>query len=286
MVVDFEKSSGIFTIEIDDEVKTFNINDSSSSGGHYLLNYIIENKIEENEVFYMENMPIRFKLIKKDLNIVEKTYEETYAETKKESTLSELENKVFQSNKIVENQLNYMFDYIPKYTGRQDEASKELLAFAKADYTNHPHYYKKLFDKFYCIFRKHCIYKMLDNFKETITVCCIPSSDEVGIISNTMSLVINRTVNEFPHRFINGNQVLFRKYKLEKASQNSSYRNFKVQYNSMDIRQKELIENKIVLLLDDFYSSGSTINAGSKILYEKGAKLVILFAFARTKGGY
>lgn len=48
------------------------------------------------------------------------------------------------------------------------------------------------------------------------------------------------------------------------------------------IRQTSAIKNKHILLIDDIYTTGSTVNACAKILRENGAQSVDVFTLART----
>ena len=99
-----------------------------------------------------------------------------------------------------------------------------------------------------------------------------------------MSSVIKTVKNKYNNNyFIDGSNVLYRKYAIEKLSLNKVVRSIESQYNSLSIRNADLINNRTVLLIDDFYTSGSTINACKRLLLENGAKKVILFTFGRTR---
>jgi ComF family protein len=48
------------------------------------------------------------------------------------------------------------------------------------------------------------------------------------------------------------------------------------------IRRADLIENKAILIVDDIYTTGSTVNECARILKEHGARSVSVFTVART----
>ncbi|MFC1809758.1 ComF family protein [Candidatus Omnitrophota bacterium] len=48
------------------------------------------------------------------------------------------------------------------------------------------------------------------------------------------------------------------------------------------IRQATLVYNKHVLIVDDIYTTGSTVNECARILKEHGAQSVTVFALVRT----
>ena len=140
-----------------------------------------------------------------------------------------------------------------------------------------------MFEKYVNIFNKYVI-KYLISKKELFVICCVPSHNECDKINNTMSAVIKSVKNKYLEKFfIDGSNVLYRKYAIEKSSYNNCFRSLKKQYDSLIVKNSELIKEKTVLLIDDFYTTGSSINACKKILLENGAKKVILFTFGRTR---
>lgn len=53
---------------------------------------------------------------------------------------------------------------------------------------------------------------------------------------------------------------------------------------TIHIVHNELIKNKSILLIDDLYDSGSTLNISTQILLDNGAKSVSVLAMTKTKG--
>ncbi|MCM8785054.1 MAG: hypothetical protein NC827_01220 [Candidatus Omnitrophica bacterium] len=52
--------------------------------------------------------------------------------------------------------------------------------------------------------------------------------------------------------------------------------------NSFKIKNKDIIDNKTVLLLDDVYTTGATTQECKKVLLENGAKKVIIVTIAKS----
>lgn len=52
--------------------------------------------------------------------------------------------------------------------------------------------------------------------------------------------------------------------------------------NSFKIKNKDIIKNKIVLLVDDVYTTGATTHECKKILLENGARKVIIATIAKS----
>ncbi len=48
-----------------------------------------------------------------------------------------------------------------------------------------------------------------------------------------------------------------------------------------EIQNKEIIENKKIILLDDIYTTGSTVNECSKVLKANGAKEILVISLAK-----
>ncbi len=52
--------------------------------------------------------------------------------------------------------------------------------------------------------------------------------------------------------------------------------------NSFKIKNKNIIENKTILLVDDVYTTGATTQECKKILLENGAKKIIIVTIAKS----
>jgi competence protein ComFC len=50
--------------------------------------------------------------------------------------------------------------------------------------------------------------------------------------------------------------------------------------NSFEVRKNELVENKIVILIDDVVTTGATLTEAKKVLKSSGAKKVFAFVVA------
>ena len=53
-----------------------------------------------------------------------------------------------------------------------------------------------------------------------------------------------------------------------------------------ELRNKQLIENKKILLIDDIYTTGSTVNEISKLLKLNGINEVYIFTFLTKVNSY
>ncbi|MDO9957198.1 hypothetical protein Q7471_10670 [Glaesserella parasuis] len=54
--------------------------------------------------------------------------------------------------------------------------------------------------------------------------------------------------------------------------------------NSIKLKNKEAISKKNILLIDDLFDSGATLNVSTKILLDNGASSVCVLAMTTTKG--
>jgi len=78
----------------------------------------------------------------------------------------------------------------------------------------------------------------------------------------------------------NDNCLLKVKDVLEQSKLSREDRLINIQ-NVYLIRNKEYLKNKRVLLIDDIYTTGSTVNECSKVLIESGAKTIDVFTMAK-----
>lgn len=281
-LIDIEKSSGYFIIKLSDgEQKTIKVKDMKENSP--LLLTIIDHNVPLMKIITIPKTGFEFMIIKKNINIIYKSAPSLDTSRSAKFDFISESNNVFKTKKISENKLNYFFTYIPELKYTSGEISNEILCFTKQNNTQQNYFHQYLFNKYVYMFKKYIINNLITQNKQFV-ICCVPSHNECNEINNVMSKVIKKIKKKFLVNYlIDGSNVLFRKYIIDKSAYNTSARSLEKQYNSIGIRNKELINDKVVLLIDDIYTTGASINACKKKLIEYGAKKVILFTFAKTR---
>ena len=278
-VVDIDKSDGYFVIKFaDGEQVKKNVKDMQEDSP--LLLAVADENVSLMEEITIPKTGVSFILIEKKMNIFFKRSSLLDIKLPSNYNLVNRENCILKTKIIVPFGINYLFIYFPEEKYVNGTVSNGLLTFAKKI---NVYYYQQIYEKYVNFFKKYVIEKLIQQ-GGLFVICCVPSHDECNIINNVMSSVIKTVKNKYNNNyFIDGSNVLYRKYAIEKLSLNKVVRSIESQYNSLSIRNADLINNRTVLLIDDFYTSGSTINACKRLLLENGAKKVILFTFGRTR---
>ena len=124
----------------------------------------------------------------------------------------------------------------------------------------------------------HFYKKMQNYFGDCFTVCRVPSSDPDNIETGIATLA-RRLAAE--HDRIDGTLCLVRTKKIQKLA-HGGQRDENVHLESVQVVKKELIEGKDVLLLDDVMTTGNSLKACQKLLFEAGACKVQVFSIAKT----
>ena len=144
-----------------------------------------------------------------------------------------------------------------------DEDSNRILDF-KSDEQSAIDYYCKCMEK---KFERGCI------------LTCVPSHDsDPTKVTPNMRLI--RAITK-PRSFVDGSSFLRRVTTIEKLATGGG-RSFDVHYNTIKCTQPNLITGKYVILIDDVVTTGESMAACEKILYDNGAKGVIKLAFSKT----
>ena len=274
--IDLKNSSGyvVFITKYDNQIHRLEINDFSEESP--LLNFILNN--EPSDMFKELTPHIFIKLIEKNINIEYEDY--TIKDTLVKTNDMNCPNK---SGVISSNHLNYIYYYYPEEKYTYGTVSNELLRFSKKYISEPTKYHFELFDKFVNVFNKYVI-KLLNNKNDKYVICCVPSHEASETNNNTMSHVIYEVKRKyFMDFFDDGSDVIIRIKTISSSSSGQEPRTVERQLYSLEIRHPEIIKDKTVLLIDDFYTSGSTMEACKKLLLDNGAKNVILFAFAKTR---
>lgn len=108
-------------------------------------------------------------------------------------------------------------------------------------------------------------------------ICVIPTHEE-GTKPSGIRSIAKRLCTP---PVIDGTEVLYRVNETQKKTSGGS-RNFTLEIESLQVRDKNLIMGKQVLLLDDVTTTGTSLDAGKIVLEEAGAGLVVRLALGKT----
>lgn len=108
-------------------------------------------------------------------------------------------------------------------------------------------------------------------------ICVIPSSEEGLIDSSIRSIAKDLCVNNI----VDGTSCLVRKYTIPKKHLGGD-RDINKEINSLELKDKEIIKDQLILLIDDITTTGTSLNAGIDILKMGGARKVVALALAKT----
>ena len=168
----------------------------------------------------------------------------------------------------------YLKEYIPKNRGIEDIFSKKILKFKdnqKQIYINH--FAKRILKK----------YKFIDQHEFSLVRA--PSSNKENIANSCLKL-IDKIIHFSSQNHLNASLFLKRHTSIEPQHRfNNTKRDIKIHFEtiSIEVSYLSLIQNNNIILFDDIYTSGSTMNACSEILFKNGAKQIIQIALGRTK---
>lgn len=170
------------------------------------------------------------------------------------------------------NCIYYLYDYIPKYTGRYDAKSQLILDYKdeKRNAINQFNYeiMKALFElsgknsvllknRTICVVPSHEAYKWSKSLQSTADFL----SEKIGMRNGYYYLRRNNTIKQLSH---GGN------------------RNIEQHKGSIDIKYKKAIPGRHFILIDDITTTGNSLEACRTILNENGAKSVRCIAIGRT----
>lgn len=173
-------------------------------------------------------------------------------------------NKYSYDNKII------YFDDIDDYHKKSDnnscfvQASKRINKLRNMDLEAIRYYYDE-------------INEIIDvNIR--FVVCVMPSS-QMGLQPSGIRIVATKLCKN--GKVINGTDVLYRNKTLPKKHLGET-KDSKKEKASITVRNRHLIENKQILLLDDVTITGTSLNVGKQILLDNGAYIVAKVALANT----
>lgn len=276
--IDYQKSSGYFVIQFEEEKpKKFSVHELSD--GAPILEWIVDLEPSLENWIFKPEYNIRFKLLEK--NIVPKFKEQDMPSPYNIKLPGE--NLITKTGQLVFDSINYLFFYNPNEWNKIGTISSEIIEFKRAfDYPKNINY--SIFSKYVSIVEKYVLKELIKNSLELV-LCCVPSSVASKQNNSSISrmIVVLKKHNENNSNIINGANVILRNRTIERSSSNTVLRTVTRQYNSIEIENKEIIQNKMVLLLDDIYTTGSSVEACKKKLLEAGAKSVVIVTIGRTR---
>ncbi len=136
-------------------------------------------------------------------------------------------------------------------------------------------YYSDLQQEIIHKFTKEIIALLHKNHE--FVVCLIPNSS-LGFNSSGLFHVA-KNISIPP--IIDGTRVIKRIHKLQPKHLGGS-RDYYKEKESMQVSNPDMIKNRIVLLLDDVTTTGTSLWAGRRLLLNAGAEDVVLFALGKT----
>ena len=123
--------------------------------------------------------------------------------------------------------------------------------------------------------------KIFENIKNYDTIIPVPiSKKRKKTRGYNQSLLIARKIAELTDLELMNNCLVKTKNIIEQSKLNKEDRIQNIQ-GVYELKSKQLIENKNILLIDDIYTTGSTVNECSKILKQGNPKKIGILVLAK-----
>ena len=123
--------------------------------------------------------------------------------------------------------------------------------------------------------------KIFENIKNYDTIIPVPiSKKRKKTRGYNQSLLIARKIAELTDLELMNNCLVKTKNIIEQSKLNKEDRIQNIQ-GVYELKNKQLIENKNILLIDDIYTTGSTVNECSKILKQGNPKKIGILVLAK-----
>ncbi len=123
--------------------------------------------------------------------------------------------------------------------------------------------------------------KIFENIKNYDTIISVPiSKKRLKTRGYNQSLLIARKIAEQTKLELVNNCLIKTKNIIEQSKLNKEDRIQNIQ-GVYELKNKQLIENKKILLIDDIYTTGSTVNECSKILRQGNPKKIGILVLAK-----
>ena len=287
-VIDYKRTKCYFKVEYDDGdiVKgTINVDEKSISNQTELAKLIIDNEVGDIVEILAPKLRVghleKCKILEKKCDLI---FEEIYniEDERKyyQSTYYEKEGfkNIKSTEKLSEDIIYYLYFYKSAEWRIPDTASNLIIKGLKNNKYN-PNDGTEEFLKLNNIFYKHFINKFKLAYKDYV-FCCVPSHNKSDKNINPISILLRNMCNN--NKFIDGTNCLIRYREIEEQKKQGK-RHVETHMNSIMISNKNIIEGKKIILVDDIVTSGSSLNACKKILINNGAKEVICFAFGKDQ---
>lgn len=195
----------------------------------------------------------------------------------------ELKIRKYEINKIVDlnrnvqiknsNYKNMYFDYIISIYKYEDIIRQKIIEYKFGD---KPYLYK-MFSKIILKNKKICGF-----FKKYDIIIPVPIHKEKKHIRGyNQTELIAKEISKNNHNLRLEKNVLIRKLSTKPQSSLTKKERKENIQNAFDIINEKRIENKNIILFDDIYTTGSTVNECSKILKQKGVKKIMILTIAK-----
>lgn len=179
------------------------------------------------------------------------------------------ENEIIQNGEEIEDKYFNEIMYIFKYEG---QIRKIIL-----DYKFNEKSYIYLTFVNFLLKNK----KIFENIKNYDTIIPVPiSKKRLKTRGYNQSLLIARKIAEQTNLELVNNCLIKTKNIIEQSKLNKEDRMQNIQ-GVYELKNKQLIENKNVLLIDDIYTTGSTVNECSKILRQGNPNKIGILVLAK-----
>ena len=185
------------------------------------------------------------------------------------------DNHLFPDSKLKYGEINYFFNYYPRRITQDNEYSNRIIRFKRKDSDSIKY--------FSGIMQKNVIRKM-NSYKKRYVICCAPSHVMSTTNDNSCARLIDSICanpENIPYAQ-NGKNIILRYKEIPSAREDNSVRSIPKQYSTIKISDPSFIANKTILLIDDIYTTGSTIIACGIALIKSGAGSVIYLTMGRT----
>ncbi len=184
-------------------------------------------------------------------------------------------------NEINKNEINYCFTYWPTSSGYQSDYSKNLLAFknigthfVNGKFTEKD---KNILNLYAGMFGKYVV-KKLPKYAEHYLFCLVPSHKSKT--NNKSAVYYMARFSKFIRNYFD-KDIITRTKTIDKLASGGD-RSIETQIGSLKVSKK--VKGKKVVVIDDVTTTGNSLIASKQLLLKAGAKEVILFAFAKTRG--
>ena len=171
----------------------------------------------------------------------------------------------------------YIKEYIPKWTGQQDDFSQMVLLFKKYDQLSHSAQRAMI-----NYFVNALISIIREKGIDADIIIPIPSS-KAGIISEGHTEICHQIANILGIE--NGTGALERITTVPKSA-HGNRPPYEMHYESFAINPRFDLRGKKVILFDDVYTTGNTARAAAQKVYEAGAEKVWIITLGKTKRWY